>query len=284
MPSARLRISDETVAISPSGASTARRASGGVEEGSLGRRPQRVLDATLRRDGRARDREESGLDIPFIIVSGTTGEEAALEAMRAGAHDFFVKGNLVRLLPAIEREARDAAGRAERKKMQEERLLSDRLVSIGTLAAGVAHEINNPLAYVMGNIDFVLDKFATGDCNGSIPDLAEVVLALQQAREGSERIRITARDIKVFCHTDYGAPTSVDVPEVLESAIRMAWNEIRHRARLVKVFAHVPRVDANENRLAQVFLNLLVNAAQAITEGNAAGNEIRSPPGTRSIA
>jgi len=220
--------------------------------------------------------KESGLDVPFIIVSGTMGEETAVEAMRAGAHDFFVKGNLARLLPAIEREMRDAAGRGERKRMQEERLLLDRLVSIGTLAAGVAHEINNPLAYVIANIDFALDRLpAAGPAIESAPDLAEVILALRQAREGSERIRLTARDLKVFCHTDQDDPTSVDVRAVLESSITMAWNEIRHRARLVKVFANVPRVDANENRLAQVFLNLLVNAAQAITEGNAAGNEIR---------
>src|SRR5258706_3489934 len=130
--------------------------------------------------------------------------------------------------------ARSALGKPETiagKTVQEERLLLDRLVSIGTLAAGVAHEINNPLAYVMGNIDFALDKLcAVDDASGAIPDLAEVVLALQQAREGSERIRITARDIKVFCHADHGARTSVDVPDVLESAIRMAWNEIRHRA------------------------------------------------------
>jgi CheY-like chemotaxis protein len=88
-----------------------------------------------------------------------------------------------------------------------------------------------------------------------------VIAALQQAREGSERIRITARDLKVFCHNDHSEPTSVDVRGVLESSITMAWNEIRHRARLVRVFADVARVDANENRLAQVFLNLLVNAA-----------------------
>src|SRR5439155_16077010 len=218
----------------------------------------------------------SGLDVPFIIVSGRMGEETAVEAMRAGAHDFFVKGNLTRLMPAIEREMRDAAGRAERKKMQEERYLLDRLVSIGTLAAGVAHEIHNPLAYVIANIDFALDRLpASNRAAESTPDVAEVILALQQAREGSERIRITARELKVFCHTDEGGPTSVDVRGVLESSITMAWNEIRHRARLVRVFADVPRVDANENRLAQVFLNLLVNAAQAITEGNAAGNEIR---------
>ncbi|HMJ51554.1 MAG TPA: response regulator [Polyangiaceae bacterium] len=220
--------------------------------------------------------KEAGLDLPFIIVSSTMREEAAVEAMYAGAHDFFVKGNLARLLPAIQRERRDLAGRAEHKRLQEERLLLDRLVSIGTLAAGVAHEINNPLAYVIANIDFALDRLVASDqATEVIDDLAEVTQALQQAREGSERIRITARDLKVFCHTDHGGPTSVDVRRVLESAMTMAWNEIRHRARLVKVFANVPRVDANENRLAQVFLNLLINAAQAIPEGNAPGNEIK---------
>jgi signal transduction histidine kinase/ActR/RegA family two-component response regulator len=218
----------------------------------------------------------SGVDVPFIIVSGTMSEQTASDVMRAGARDFLLKDNLTRLLPAIEREMRDTAGRIERKRMQEERLLLDRLVSIGTLAAGVAHEINNPLAYVLANIDFALDKLPGGGERAEpAMDRNEVILALQQAREGSERIRIIARDLKVFCHSDQGDPTSVDVRVVLESAITMAWNEIRHRARLVKVFADVPPVDANENRLAQVFLNLLVNAAQAITEGDAAGNEIR---------
>jgi nitrogen-specific signal transduction histidine kinase/ActR/RegA family two-component response regulator len=171
---------------------------------------------------------------------------------------------------------RDAAARSERKKLQEERLLLDRLVSIGTLAAGVAHEINNPLAYIITNIEYALDTLRTDENATQLtPDLAEVLLALDHARQGSERIRVTTRDLKVFCHTDAPGPISVDVRRVLDSSITMAWNEIRHRARLVKVFAEVPRVDANENRLAQVFLNLLVNAAQAIAEGNAAGNEIR---------
>src|SRR2546421_11964850 len=76
-------------------------------------------------------------DLPFIIVSGTVGEEVAVEAMRMGVHDYILKGALTRLVPAVQRELREAAGRAERRKMQEELLISDRLASIGTLAAGV---------------------------------------------------------------------------------------------------------------------------------------------------
>ena len=95
------------------------------------------------------------LDIPFIIVSGTVGEEIAVEAMRSGVHDFLLKGQLKRLVAAIEREIREAAVRAERRAMQEQLLISERMASMGTLAAGVAHEINNPLSVVAGNLHIV---------------------------------------------------------------------------------------------------------------------------------
>jgi signal transduction histidine kinase len=219
--------------------------------------------------------QQSALDLPFIIVSGSMSEEAAVSAMRAGAHDFFSKDRLARLPAAIERELGDARTRAERKKMQEQMLLSDRLVSIGTLAAGVAHEINNPLAYVIGNIEFALECLTRSARPANDVEVGEAVLALRQAREGSERIRVTTRDLKVFCRGDESQLAPVDAGRVLESAISMAWNEIRHRARLVRELQAVPHVDANANRLAQVFLNLLVNAAHAVPEGSIDQHEIR---------
>ena len=346
---------------------------------------------------------QSELSIPFIIVSGSIGEEQAVRAMKAGASDYILKSNLTRLVPAVERELREAEGRrargnaeqalavsenrlrtvmehvadavlvfdesgriesvnqaaerlfgrgaaeltgapiatvlpaevvkqsgeavvrrpgggevpieiavgsthfedrrlyiatvrdlTDRKQLQARMMLTDRLASVGTLAAGVAHEINNPLAYVIANLEFLnrglarllQEARAAGELVDDPSRLAATLLSqiaglesaresLDAAREGSERVRHIVRDLKTFSRSDDLKRGPVDVRAVLESSLNMAWNEIRHRARLVKHFGEVERVEANASRLGQVFLNLLVNAAQAIPEGAVEANEIR---------
>jgi signal transduction histidine kinase len=216
--------------------------------------------------------KEHRLDLPFIIVSGAVGEETAIAAMKAGAHDFLLKGKLARLVPAVERELREATLRSERAAMQQQLLLSDRLVQIGTLAAGVAHEINNPLAYVIGNLTYAIDELSE---SASASERPAVLQALKSALEGCERIRATSADLRVFSRSDDGETQRVEVKRVLESACSMAGNQIRQRAKLTKNFQDVPPIAANESRLGQVFLNLLINAAQAIPEGDAAAHEVR---------
>ena len=212
-------------------------------------------------------------DLPFIVISGAVGEETAIALMKAGAHDFMLKHHLARLVPAIERELREADVRAESAALREQLLLSDRLVQLGTLAAGVAHEINNPLAYVMGNIEYSLRELCSPISARHVPKT--VIEALTTALEGAQRIRATAEDLRIFSRTGDGRPHPVDLKRVLESAIGMAGTQIRYRARLVRDFEEVPPIAANENRLGQVFLNLLINAAQAIPEGHTAEHEIR---------
>ena len=112
------------------------------------------------------------LDLPFIIISGTVGEDTAVASLRAGAHDFLLKGSLARLLPAIEREMREAASRIEKRKIQEQLLISERMASVGLLAAGVAHEINNPLAILVSNLELIsqqLNEIATGQSHDGSP-------------------------------------------------------------------------------------------------------------------
>lgn len=223
---------------------------------------------------------EKGFDIPFIIISGTVGEDIAVEALKTGAHDFLVKDKLARLIPAIDREMREAGVRRERQKMQEQLLISDRMASVGLLAAGVGHEINNPLASVLANLECALRDTADLDSKfGSTEETRDLSDVLANAKESAERIRNIVRDLKLFSRSDDDRRSAVQVHAVLDSTIRMAWNEVRHRAKLTKDFQTVPAVFANESRLGQVFLNLIVNAAQAIPEGHAEGNEIRVTTG-----
>jgi signal transduction histidine kinase len=151
-------------------------------------------------------------------------------------------------------------------------IISDRMASVGSLAAGVTHEINNPLAAVLANVEL-----AIGDARslGSGRTTERLVEELSDAQEAANRVREIVRDLKLFSRIEEERHGPVDAREVLESALRMAWNEIRHRARLVRSFEDVPLVYANDARLGQVFLNLLVNAAQAIPDGRAESNEIR---------
>ena len=224
------------------------------------------------------------IDTPFLIVSGTISEDIAVEALKAGAHDFMVKDRLARLLPALERELREAENRRSRRQAEEERrkveaqlLVADRMVSVGSLAAGVAHEINNPLAAVMANIEIALQDVAELATSQAQP--AEVVTRLREeladASLAAERVRNIVRDLKIFSRGEDERRGPVDVERVMESTLRMAWNEIRHRARLVKSYTPVPPVAASESRLGQIFLNLVVNGAQAIPEGQADRNQIR---------
>ena len=219
--------------------------------------------------------QKRGLDISFLIVSGQIGEDTAVAAMRAGVHDFLLKDRLGRLGPAVARELREAALRAERRKMQEQLILSDRLASLGMLAASVAHEINNPLASLMTNLDFILHP-EEGDGpvpTGGLP--LEQQQALRDCYLCAERIRDIVRDIKVFSRPDDKQRSPLDVHRVLDSSLRMAWNHIFHRARIVKDYAAHAPVLGNEAPLGQVFLNLLVNAAEAIPEGHGTAQEIR---------
>jgi signal transduction histidine kinase len=225
------------------------------------------------------DLKATGKDIPFILVSGTVGESVAVSAMRAGAHDYVLKADLTRLPVAVEREVRDCQARADQARMREQLMISERMVSVGTLAAGVAHEINNPLAVAMANLEFVLDSLArnrlaaTGADRSS--DESSFEEPLRDVDEALKRIRDIVRDVKLFSRPQEDATGTVDVRSVIDSSVRMAWNEIRHRARLVKEYGVTPLVSANDSRLGQVVLNLIINAAQAMPEGSVDSNMLR---------
>ncbi len=188
--------------------------------------------------------------------------------------------------PAILTIARDLT---ERKQMQAHLLQAERMAAVGTLAAGVAHEINTPLAYVLTQLAVATGEElpelsrriaelegqagqTTGEPSKLVHELSRVI---EGAREAAERIRTIVQDLKAYSRPDDGKVTPIDVRRALDTSINMVFSEIRHRARLVKQYDEVPSVDGIESRLGQVFVNLLVNAAQAIPEGEAHKHTIR---------
>lgn len=101
---------------------------------------------------------EKGLDVPFVFLSGTIGEEIAVNAMRAGAQDYVIKGKAARLLPAIQRELREAELRRERKQMEQRVRQLEKFEALGKLAGGVAHDFNNVIGAIMGWAELGVDR------------------------------------------------------------------------------------------------------------------------------
>ncbi len=168
-------------------------------------------------------------------------------------------------------EARLIVGRdvTERVRMQQRLVTANRLSSLALLSAGVAHEINNPLAYTLGSIEN-----ARRSLEGPAPDATQAIMALDTALEGIERVRSVVRDFGMLSRPDERSAQVIDVRKILDSTLTLAGKEIEGRARVVRDYAPVPEVRMNVARLGQVFLNLMVNAVEWMPEASE-DNELR---------
>ncbi|XXF78464.1 ATP-binding protein [Myxococcaceae bacterium GXIMD 01537] len=161
----------------------------------------------------------------------------------------------------------------ERRRLEGQLRLVDRMASVGTLAAGVAHEINNPLAYVSSSLSFLSEQLGQEQlAPGDMTDMRE---AVAEALEGTGRVRAIVQDLRTFARPDEELCGPVDVQQVLEGALRLVRQELQHRARLVRELEGVPPVLGSAVRLGQVLVNLLVNAVQSFPEAPGGDNRIR---------
>jgi signal transduction histidine kinase len=184
---------------------------------------------------------------------------------------------IVRARTTTIREAHDRLQRevSQRHLMEAQLRRAQKLEALGRLAAGIAHEINNPLAFVIANLQYVRDALDKPSGGAGPAPLDELAAALSEACVGGDRIKQIVRDLKAFAQPHDESLAVVDVRPVVDFSIKMASAEIRKRARLVTRFDEVPAVWAISGRLEQVFVNLLVNAAQAIAPNAMETNEIR---------
>lgn len=185
----------------------------------------------------------------------------------------------------------------ELKDAQSRVLQQEKMASIGQLAAGVAHEINNPMGFIISNLNTLktyvdkltgfLDRQAAGietladqADNREIPaELANQRQSLKldyiradlgdligESLEGAERVKTIVQNLKNFSRLEASEQQLADINEGLESTINIVWNEIKYKAELVRKFGEIPRINCHLGQLNQVFLNLLVNAAQAMDD------------------
>jgi PAS domain S-box-containing protein len=170
--------------------------------------------------------------------------------------------------PAVLAFGRDVS---ERSRMQVELERAGRLAAVGTMAATVAHEINNPLTYVQLSLQRI-ERELTAEPALSRDALLEHV---RNAMHGTERVATIVRDLRAFARDDDAPAGPVDVIAVVDRALKMVEHDLAHRARLVRRFGEsVPAVEAVPGRLEQIVVNLLINAIQALPAGDPARDSI----------
>lgn len=219
-------------------------------------------------------------DCNAIILTAYGNMDSAVQALRAGAFDYILKPfDLVALQHRVTLALEQRRMRTERAQLQTLLVQADRLSSLGTLAAGVVHEVNTPLTYVLANIEYLRGRLPAirrplaerGEVRGEelsslLQQLAVVEETLREVHEGSERMRSIVRDVKTFARCGGEEVGLVDLQEVLEAALKLASVHLRHHGRVIRDYRHVPPVRASGPKLAQVFLNLLINASHALQE------------------
>lgn len=159
----------------------------------------------------------------------------------------------------------------DQKLAEEAARRAERLASLGTLAAGVVHEVQNPLAFVNASLDLAVRQIQ----EVADPPRSELLASLKNAQEGAKRVAAIVRELKMFSRSDEARRGPADVLATLEAALLLVREQLDERARLELDLRSTPPVSASEPRLIQLFANLLLNAAQAIPEGAKSENTVR---------
>jgi two-component system cell cycle sensor histidine kinase/response regulator CckA len=203
--------------------------------------------------------QKSNLDIPFVVVSGTMGEERAVEILKAGATDYLLKNHLARLGPVVRRALRESAERAERRKLQEQFLQAQKMESIGQLAGGVAHDFNNILTVIQGHASMLRLK-------ASLPD--EVKGSINQILLAAERATTLTRQLLTFSRKQATQTRVLDLNEVVTNMTKMLKHILRADVTLsVGYGSQSFLVRADAGMMEQVLMNLAINARDAMPAG-----------------
>jgi two-component system, cell cycle sensor histidine kinase and response regulator CckA len=204
-------------------------------------------------------KQKPALDIPFIIVSGTIGEELAVMAMQQGAADYLLKDRIARLGPAVSRALQEVEERAERKRLEAQFIEAQKMEVVGQLAGGVAHDFNNVLAVIMGYSDLIAQDL------GSDHPLQKYA---EEIRLASKRAAGLTQQLLIFSRKQTVQAEVLDLNEVVESMEKMLRRLVDENVEMTVVRGEqIGQIRADSGYVWQVLMNLVVNARDAMPNG-----------------
>jgi len=203
--------------------------------------------------------QKSHFEIPFVVVSGTIGDERAVEILKSGATDYVLKDHLSRLGPVVKRALKESAERVERRKLHEQFLQAQKMESIGQLAGGVAHDFNNVLTVIQGHASMLRAR----------PELPEEVRgSVNQILLAAERAATLTRQLLTFSRKQVTQTRVLDLNEVVANLTKMLKHVLRADVSLhVNTNSRAFLVRANAGMIEQVLMNLAINASDAMPQG-----------------
>jgi signal transduction histidine kinase len=209
---------------------------------------------------------ETGLDLPFIIVSGTVGEDIAVEMMKTGVHDYMWKGNLNRLVPAVERELAEAGRREELRRSRELLARSERLRALGQMASGVSHDLNNVLITPLTmRLDLLEMALREGHAGRALEDVEAMQRLVARGRDLVRLLRDFSRQ------SPERVAQQVDLDQAARAAVDIASARIRQEpgrsTEILTALGAPPAVLADPSEIVSAIVNLIVNAIEALAGG-----------------
>jgi len=202
---------------------------------------------------------EKRLDVPFVFLSGTIGEEIAVNAMRAGAQDYVIKGNAARLLPAIQRELREAEVRRERKQMEQRVRQLEKFEALGKLAGGVSHDFNNVIGAIMGWAELGVDR---------VPSESPEAKLFRNIGEQATRAAGLTRQLLAYARRQVLEPKNINLNHMVNETTTLLQKTIGAQIEVKMMLAPDLQITrADPSQIEQVIMNLCFNARDAMPKG-----------------
>ncbi|KAF0243832.1 MAG: hypothetical protein FD180_3048 [Planctomycetota bacterium] len=202
---------------------------------------------------------KSHSEIPFLFVSGTIGEETAVQALKEGATDYLLKGHLMRLGQAVRRAVEESRARVDKKRLELELYHSQKMEAIGRLAGGVAHDFNNLLTAIMGYAELLSNGVKAGD---------PTFEGLDEIRKAGRRAAELTRQLLAFGRKQVLSPRKTDVNEILAGLLKLVARLIGEDILLkTQLGSGLKDVFVDPGQLEQIIMNLVVNSRDAMPRG-----------------